>query len=334
MYIKKLNSIVKSILKARTESDIILSTQLLSSFYNEINIYNLSDDNQITIKGGVALSGLHAANCLDDYMRTALFLKGTFKAITKLHNLFPRRPVNILYAGTGPYATLLLPLLTQFNKINIIFLDINDTSIKFLKKLISILGLENLSYRFIIADATTYNIPSDFIVDLVITETMHYGLTSEPQVAIVKNIMSQTPSHTMLIPQEIHIDLAYTYFAKEPFLKNNPDALKGCNNLQPYEHRKFVDRLFTIQKDLFKGFLTNATCITSKFYNLPLDFTNSPDICVFTTITIFEDIVLKTAESLITNPYCITSIYNLRGFKNIQLTYDFSEVPKWIYNVR
>lgn len=335
MHKQELKDIVQSIIASGTVGEHIEWAKNLSKFYKKITGTSHSLTNETLVSGGFALSSSGAADCVDDYLRTIYFLKGIYKALTKISADFPERSINILYAGCGPYATLILPLLPLFDKgrINAVLLDINASSIASVHNLISVIGFEDYQLRLIEADATSYAAPENFIIDLAISETMHYGLTREPQVAIVKNIAPQLPEHGIFIPQEISIDLAYTFFDYEPYLKNALNEIKGHTEMQPYSHRVFIDRLFTINKELF-NVKSDSHILKSKYFNFPTNFQDYPDLCVFTELKIFDDIELKTAESYITNPYCIVSLYSLTGASEIQLEYDFRDIPKWSYNVR
>lgn len=335
MYKQELTIIVQSIIASNTIDEHTRCARNLSEFYEKIVTVDYLENNEVFIKGGVALSSSGAADCVDDYLRTVYFIKGVYKALIKLCNDFPERSINVLYAGCGPYATLILPLLPLFNKdrIKAILLDINTASIASVNHILSVTGLNDYALELIETDAITYTKPQDFEIDLAISETMHYALTREPQVAITQNIVSQLPSHGILIPEEIKIDLVYSFFDHEPSLKNGNSEVKGRDELQPYPHSVFVDRLFTISKELFSK-PSHDLEFKSDYYNLPADFSNHPDVCIFTEIRIFEDIELKTAESYITNPFCITSIYNLTEYSEIQFLYDFSDIPKWSYNVK
>jgi hypothetical protein len=335
MYKQELTIIVQSIIASNTIDEHTRCARNLSKFYEKIATINYLENNETLVKGGVALSSSGAADCVDDYLRTVYFIKGVYKALIKLSNDFPERSINVLYAGCGPYATLILPLLPLFNKdrIKAILLDINTASIASVHHILSVTGLNNYTVELVETDAITYTKPDGFTIDLAISETMHYALTREPQVAITRNIVSQLSSHGILIPQEIKIDLAYTFFDYEPSLKDAKTEVKGHNEMQPYPHRVFVDRLFTISKELF-GNASHDLEFKSDFYNLPADFSNHPDVSIFTEIRIFEDIELKTAESYITNPFCIASIYSLTEYSEIQFLYDFSNIPKWSYNVK
>jgi len=334
VYLSELQSIVERIIRSRSLVEHVAAAKELSGFYKRITAddqaFNLPADNEKSILGGQALSTLHAADCTDDYLRTVFFIKGVNKAVNRLCADNPERQVNIVYAGCGPFATLLIPLLSIFSKNQIcaILLDINNSSIHSVKKIISILGLNDYQLMLIEADATTYQKPESFAIDLLLSETMHYALTSEPQVSIIKNFLPQLHQQSIIIPQEISIDLAYSFYSKEPFLK---DADTLCDNdaLKPYPMRSDVGNLFKLSKNFNQLSATPDNKIISSPYLIPEEFSEYPDICLFTSLKIYDDIELNTAESYITNPYCVTSLFNIKAHLGFQLIYDYNEVPKW-----
>jgi len=331
----ELKSIVLSIVNSDSLSEYIASVTALSRYYKQAtanpDFFNITNDNEAALKGGNALSTYHAAACTDDHVRTAVFIKGIYQAITSLCRDFPQKRINILYAGCGPYATLLLPLLTLFNKDNVeaVLLDINASSVQSVNNLIAIMGLGNYRLTVIEANAITYTKPEGWEIDLLICETMHYALTSEPQVAITRNLSTQLLSHSIMVPQEINISLGYSFFSKEPFLKSANDTLEGRTEMQPYQLRGPLGRIFSINKELFRNGAGNSAAIESATYPLPDDYGNCPDICIYTELVIFDGIELKTAESYITNPYCIAAIPNFAAHRAFRLVYDYSETPRW-----
>lgn len=333
----ELGTITREIISSKGILEHVNAVKKLSRFYNQItadsNYFDLTPDNEKHIAGGQALSTYHAAVCTDDYLRTCYFLKGVYKAIIKLQSDFPSRRIKILYAGCGPFATLLLPLLPLLDKntVEAIILDINSSSIVSVKKLISILNLDDYSLTMVETDATTYQKPDKWEIDLFVSETMHYGLTAEPQVAITKNFIPQLLPHTIFIPNQIHIDLVYTFFSKEPFIKFNQNPLE-TTKVQSEPARKHIDRLFSIGKDSTD--LLHTHQIATAFYPVPDDLQSYPDLALFTEIEIYEDLILKTAESVLTNPYCLTSLFHLKAHREFQLIYDFSETPKWAYSFK
>ena len=55
---------------------------------------------------GKAINPYSAATCLQDQARTCAFGRGVRQAIEAARRRFPGEPVELLYAGTGPFAPL------------------------------------------------------------------------------------------------------------------------------------------------------------------------------------------------------------------------------------
>lgn len=289
--------------------------------------------NEVLLQGGIALSSYDAAICLDEFIRTARFLKGTHLALRELLRRFPGQKLNILYAGCGPYATLILPLLPLFApaELDVLLLDINTDSLRSVAGILSAAGLEDYQVNMQQADAIRYQSPASRPLHLVVSETMFYALIREPQVSITQNLAPQLQKGGILIPEEINLDLVFTFHGEEPYLKSTDQYPSRL----PYGQRVQVDRLFSINKELDFYRANNSPGIfESKFYELPTDFSATPDLCIHTHLRIFGEVILHSAESSITNPYCVVSLYNLQGYTHAALVYDFNDVPQWSYKAK
>lgn len=342
MHKKQLEDITKIILNSTSIAEEISAVRSLSVFFQNIILKEHSfhsKKNEVITTNGIAISSFDAAICLDEHIRTARFLKGVSSAIKELQIRFPGQKITILYAGCGPYAPLLLPLLSVLDPDNIeaILLDINSESIDSVNNILSVLEPHNYKIQTLQADAITYKKPESWPMHLLISETMFEALTREPQVAITMNLVPQLISNGILIPEEINIDLAYTFFAKEPFLKSetNETVSPECFNLPEYQHRKIVDQLFSLNKEL--NFLNELEddphVFESKDFDIPKDELR-PDICIFTRLKIFGDIELDHAQSNITNPHCIISIHPIIDSSSIRLIYHFKGTPHWTYELK
>lgn len=159
----------------------------------------------IEFENGMALGTYWAALCLDDLLRTRQFIRGINKAIQDKTK--GQKQIHILYAGTGPFATLLLPLMLRYAKQDIKYtlLEINPLSFRILKKVISKLELENIDITFVNDDATKYQIDSQKQPDIIISETMQNALAKEQQVPIFLNLMSQVKIDIIFIPEKIEV---------------------------------------------------------------------------------------------------------------------------------
>jgi len=157
---------------------------------------------------GVAIGTTWAALCIEDHLRTKRFVSGLFQAVS---NVVARRPgpVHVLYAGTGPWATLILPLTTRFSpeQLRITCIEINDGSFAGLKRTFASLGLEAYVEEFIQADAATHVIAGKLPVDVMLSETMQFCLIDEMQVPIVLNLMGQLPDEAIMVPERITVHL-------------------------------------------------------------------------------------------------------------------------------
>lgn len=164
-------------------------------------------DKDIDLPSGNAVSTIKAAHCLLEFQRTAVFLRGVYKAILQLQKDFPGERLHILYAGCGPYATLVTPLTAFFRADEVAFhmLDINEASVVAAQKLYTKLNLADYVEEWIIADATAYQVPQGQTRHLMISETMLNALRKEPQAQIMLNLVPQLPAKGLFIPHEITV---------------------------------------------------------------------------------------------------------------------------------
>lgn len=153
----------------------------------------------------MAISPVQAARCLQETVRTQAFLQGISAAIK--NKLAQHNVVNILYAGTGPYGLLLLPLLAilKDKRISATLIDIHPENISALKTVITALEIDEYITQIEVADATTWQAENNETYDLIISETMNTLLKCEPQITIFSHLQQFLKPDGQLIPQRIKI---------------------------------------------------------------------------------------------------------------------------------
>lgn len=210
---QQLSAIAQELLRPELDYTAIRNNCIaLSGFFCGLTGFNPEDEiNQVPVSTatGQAVSPYGAMSCIRDMMRTRNFMQGVHAAIHSRLHTNPGQPVMVFYAGTGPFATLLIPLTTVFSpgQLQLVLMDINPISISYLRKLISKLGLEPYIRSIETTDAATYIIPDDQQPDILVTETMKAGLLKEPQFSICENLLPQCVRDPVLIPEMIKVEL-------------------------------------------------------------------------------------------------------------------------------
>lgn len=165
--------------------------------------FNMNEWQDADLQSGVAISPIQAARCLQETVRTQVFLKGVVDAINNKQR--QHGSVNILYAGTGPYGLLILPILRILNnpKISVTLLDIHRDNITSVEKVIHTLDIQENIKQIEQADATCWHPLMEESYDLIVSETMNNLLRREPQLAIFSHLQQFLKEDGELIPQRI-----------------------------------------------------------------------------------------------------------------------------------
>jgi hypothetical protein len=124
-----------------------------------------------------------------------------------------KKPVHVLYAGTGPFATLVLPLLSRYSpaELQLSLLEINPDSFAFVQGVFQQLAAEDYVSHWLHDDATSCRIPAPGEMDILLSETMQMGLKKEQQVPIVWHLLRQLSADVLLIPEAIDLELVIEY---------------------------------------------------------------------------------------------------------------------------
>ncbi len=325
----QLSAICQQVIATTTVKKEIEAAQEISAFFQQhfpIPVSNAIHP-ELQLTRGIALSTSQAADCLNDPIRTARFIKGVYQAIQVLQQQNQGKTIHILYAGCGPYAPLLCPVLTLLpdTPVSVLLIDIQATSVTHVQQTWEQLYLNHLLYRVEQRDASTYKLPEGWHMDLLITETMFTALTREPQVSISTNLAPQLAASGILIPQKISLGLYTSLFNQESLFPDSINTLIASTESQ--------EKPNPVTEYLPVFCLDKFTRITNQQYISPAlqlkSYKERPDICLCTQIQVFEDVFIQASESYITNPYCIGSLYNLPETAPLQLVYGFSSMPEW-----
>ena len=258
-----------------------------------------ANQQDMALDSGKALAPVWAAHCILDFMRTRVFLRGVLQAIDSIGKRFPDTELHVLYAGTGPFATLVLPLIPLLDpaKVRFTLLEISSESIDCLEKVVKAFGFEPWIREIICADATTYRTAAP--LHIVITEMMQAGLRREPQVAATLNLAPQIVPGGCLIPQQIRLQAGLLHPERDQERMTQEEASSG--------------EIFQLMGTVFELSQNTALPPSGIFPEIMLNFPANRDpafsrLALFTEIQIFETTHLDTWQSGLTQPLILTSL--------------------------
>jgi len=171
-------------------------------------------DVPMQLPGGLALAPGAAAQCIFDTLRTVRFVRGVALALDEARRRFPHEAIEVVYAGSGPYAPLLLPLLSlrPLHDVRLTLLDCHQPAIDSLHVLLARLGLES-AVQVVHCDAACYT--HERPIHLVVTETLQRALAREPFLPIVRNLRGQLAPSGLLVPERVTVGAALVDAAAE-----------------------------------------------------------------------------------------------------------------------
>jgi predicted RNA methylase len=284
--------------------------------------------NDIGFDNGKALGTFWAALCLDDLIRTRQFIRGINKAIQEKIN--KQKPLNILYAGTGPFATLILPFIFRYSKqeIKYTFLEINPLSFEILQDVISKLGLKDYNIKLVKEDATKYQIDFKNKPDIIISETMQNALEKEQQVSIFLNLMNQVNDDTIFIPEKIELFIGL----KKAGIPAEETQIK---------HYQKEKKIFDVSKEAMFSLNPTESKITGEIL---LDKKQTileekklrgfSQLLLLTEIQVYKDEKIGINQSGLTTPKTIKDIpSNLKDSIIINTHYKISSQPELVYEI-
>lgn len=294
------------------------------------------------LEQGLAINPQAAAFCIKDYQRSIIFIRAVYAAINDTLCAKKSRPINILYAGCGPFATLLLPILGKFKEdeiklcqFNFFLLDIHQASLDSVALLLNFFNLSDNSINLVQADACTYQHPN--LLNLIIAETMQKSLEQEPQFAVTANLAPQLTNDGIFIPEKIVVSLCLARLENERSLIeenakiDNAAALEAALRIPLGTVLTLQPRLSAFQLKLAKIHpKTNKLALNDIQINIP----NAPnlknlDTLFLTYIQAYKSHELNDYDSELTLPLKCQTLTDLKPHTYFNISYQLGTYPEF-----
>jgi len=268
------------------------------------------DRAHIATETGNAIGTFWAANCVKEIFRTQRFVKGLAQAIKDVQGK-GKKTVHVLYAGTGPFATLALPimLVSQPTEVQFTLLEINKNSYEKLHNLLQKLDLLPYVKSLELVDATNYTLKNNE-VDIVLSETMNLALFREPQVSIMMNLGQQLKDRALYLPQQINVTLC----------KEASGA--GLIPLKP---------LIQFNQSLIVELLKRAEIGQEMFEKIDVEVDLAPGdkLCYLTEIQIYKEMKLGLNDSSLTMLKLVKPALPV-GTNCLNIQYQIGKIPGFV----
>lgn len=294
---------------------------------SEVDIEDEAGKANLHVASGKAIGLTWAALCVDDLARTRAFVKGVYEAVRLLWTRGVA-PVQILYAGSGPFAALVLPVLAMYgpDDVQVTLIEVNPYSYESVKKVVPRLQLNGFIQAVHQADAATYQIREEDRVDIILSETMQRALKTEPQVSILANLVRQVEREVIVIPEKIVLELGLL------------PTSGGIENREVGKSYRRIAEVFVVSRQTIKAFHHAAHPRQLQFPATTLDLTGqiSPGfhrLVIFTEIQVFNGTWLRTNESGLTIPWIMEDLSPPAAEgRSITLQYQVGPTPGIVYS--
>ncbi len=293
-----------------------------------LDFEDTSHEENILLRSGKAIGTKWAGMCIDDLLRTKRFVKGVYNAVERVRHTKENEPVRILYSGTGPFASLVLPLITLYSSSEIQFtlLEVNSVSFESLKDVFRTLDALEYIHEIKNCDAASELIEDAQKIDILLIECMQQALAREPQVAITYNLVSQCKKEVVLIPEEVSLQV--TFINSNKYMENlqntTGESIHFCESSSP---------VFILNKEEVQRKLEGPQEEILKFPEIKTLFTQDQlkaynEIAITTEIKVFENERLSLNDSGLTIPFIFSHYSKGQKIKGVNSQYVTGPSPE------
>jgi hypothetical protein len=308
------------------ELRVLLESRTLLNLAPEVNLA----EGRTMLDSGMAVSPLMAAFCAREVFRSAAFIRGAGEAVQDAAR--GDRPMRVLYAGCGPFALLALPLMAVFSERQVAFtlIDIHPESLRCAQHLIDGFGFSGHVVEYVCEDATRYQIPPDFIPDVIVSETMNVCLGKEPQVSIARHLLAQAPD-ALMVPKAVTVEACLLNPAKE---QAPVGLMQEGKFVEPARDRIYLGKIFELDAESVRQWANiTADRLPAASIKIPEPLPERYQLRLLTRIVVYGDTCLQDYDSSLNLPQRLPGKPKFAGGETLQFHYKLGTHPGLGYEV-
>lgn len=284
------------------------------SLYDALPIELRLRKRQMIGPSGLIMSPEQCIHTVQDDLRVRAFWRAIDKALAAK---IQQKSIYLLYPACGPFAPLLLPLLSYYRtqglyspaQLRIILLDAQQGAVESVAALVHQLQLSEFVEAIVCGDACQY-VPSQPI-DLLVLEAMQHGFSREGHLAIAKHLVNFLSPDGDMLPQQVRVQAVISQGQQE-FIEQwcGKEELSAVNmESDLLQLRLVLGDVMTVNKESLKRMkelhLDQFTSLiegnTLAIPELPIQMKH-PLLLLTTELQLYQDEVLLEYDSGITHP--------------------------------
>ncbi|XOV78785.1 MAG: hypothetical protein ACFHVJ_17925 [Aestuariibacter sp.] len=286
-------------------------------------------DTRSFAKTGLILSPEDAASCMLSPGRTVKYWLACIEQIQEKAQQ-GSDCIHILYPGTGPFGTLLIPLLCyfQWQDLKITLVEYNKGSAQCLSRLIEVL---QLPFNINLHNQDAIKFVPEQPIDILLMECMLAALQQEGQVPLTLHFATHLSEDGVIIPQKVEIALQYIDSRKELELieKKKNNGFQGRAEMD--FTRQLVSQLFLLDKNTVHAYRKSNNALSLGKVGIPAPSKELPDLVLTTRIILNNRHTLKQYEDGLTFPMLLSDWQVSAGFVT-EVRYELFEQPRFTFN--
>ncbi|WP_053422672.1 hypothetical protein [Rheinheimera sp. KL1] len=286
----------------------------LIDLYHDLPINPKLRKRQMIGPTGLVMSPDQCIHTIQDDLRVRAFWRAIDKALTERKQ---QKCIYLLYPACGPFAPLLLPLLSYYKtqglyspaQLKIILLDVQQGATESVAAVVRDLELSEFVESIVCADACQYFPPHS--IDLLVLEAMQHGLSREGHLAIARHLTKFLSQDGDMLPQQVKVQAVVSQGQQEFIEQWKGQEDLRAENMDPglLQMRVVLGDVLTINRESLQQlkelhldqFTTLIEANTITIPQLPVQMKH-PLLLLTTELQLYQDEVLREYDSGITHP--------------------------------
>ncbi|MBY4678830.1 class I SAM-dependent methyltransferase [Marinobacterium arenosum] len=179
----------------------------LATSYAQAELTESENNSAFINATGLVMAVKDAIHTVNDIYRVKAFIRGIDQALASRE---ANHPIHLLYPACGPFAPLLLPLISYYQQrdigpqqLRITLIDLQPGAVKVLNQLVDDLDLRGYIHEIRCQDVMDYQ--PEQPIDVLVMEALQHGFTREGHLAFARHLSRFLSPDAIMIPEKISV---------------------------------------------------------------------------------------------------------------------------------